>query len=354
MKIYNNNRFDKNSPEAGTCYNTNYNSFFEGINYQTKDTYFFAFIIQFILVALMYYHVGSGRYWKVLYWSAISGLIAAVIEHSSIAYICQKSEINKHYAMVTFLIEEFFWIICEYSIPYLNLIKMETVSQNENSKVIKYLIFMLFIPFSIIRVYNGYDRMISGVLYTDKSRTTHGLAFGVMAVADIICTISIFYFVKYSDVEDSLKNINLFSSIKKSNLTILVAVDIVSLILSILYIISTLMPNNTKLNSSTTLFHCLKSVFILILTTDALIFKYEVNNESIICLSTSSFASSIDLKRVSTINDYSIEITSSNFETEKVNNVISRPSISHEKKNSSILEKDSNSSSTKFINYDYI
>jgi len=220
--------------------------------------------------------------------------------------------------------------------------------------------------------------MMSGVLYTENSRSTHGLAFGVMAIADIICTISIFYYVKFSDVEDSLKDVNIFSSIKNSNFTILVAVDVVSLILSILYIISTLIPENTKLNSSTILFHCLKSVFILILTTDALIFKYEVNNSNKICLSTSSFASSIDLKNVSTINSYAISISPSNIETEKVSTLTSRPSISREKKYSSILEKeyssilekeyssilekeyssilekDSNSSNTKFINYDFL
>jgi len=59
---------DKNSPEANTCYNKNYNNIFQGFNYQTKDTFFFTFIIQFILVSIMYIHVGKGRYWKVLFY----------------------------------------------------------------------------------------------------------------------------------------------------------------------------------------------------------------------------------------------------------------------------------------------
>jgi len=311
METYQNSIRDKNSPEAGTCYNTNYNNFYEGLNYQIKDTFFFSFIIQFLLVSLMYYHVGSGKYWKVLFLASLAGLIAAIIEHSSIAFICQKSQRSHHYKVVTFFIEEFFWIFNEYSIPYLNLIKMETFSQINSNKTVKYLIFALFIPFSLIRLYNGYDRMMMGYLQTEKSTSTHGLAFGVIAVADIICTICIFHSVTFSGVDDPLNNVDLFSFIKKSSYTILIMVDIVSIILSVLYIISTFFPSNTALSSSITLFHCLKSEFLLILTTDALILKYEVNNNSIICLSNSSFASSIDLTRKSRSNCYSIEIRTS-------------------------------------------
>jgi len=271
---------DKNSPGVNTCNNKNYENWYQGINTQFKDTFYFSFIIQFILVSLMYTHVGNGKYWKVLFYASLAGLIGASIEHSTLAYICQKSQHDNHTMVPSFLIEEFFWIICEYSIPYLNLIKMGALSKGTFVKFIKALIYLLFIPFAGVRLYNGYDRMMEGFLYTPISRTCHGIAFGIMAVADFICTIFIIFFIKRKNRKGTLNNNGISNYIKSSSYTILISVDIVSFALSVLYIISTLFPENADLESSTTIFHCLKSVFILILATDALIFKYGVNGGS--------------------------------------------------------------------------
>jgi len=269
-------------PEAGTCYSTEYDNVFQGISLRTKETFFFTFIIQFLLVSLMYIHVGQGRYWRVLFCASTAGLIGALIEHSTLAVICQKS---KKYDGLTqippFFIEEFFWIICEYAVPYLNLIKMEAISNEKSVKLIRSIIYVLLVPFSVARLYDGYDRMVEGYLSTEISGICHGIAFGTMAVADIICTIFIIYFIKTRNSNGTLNNTGVTNQIKNSSYTILICVDIVSLILSILYIMSSnIFPGNRNLESSTSLFHCLKSVFILILATDALIFKYGVNYNS--------------------------------------------------------------------------
>jgi len=269
-------RFNSN---ANTCFNTNYDNFFQGLSLRTKETFFFTFIIQFILVSLMYIHVGQGIYWKVLFYASTAGLIGALIEHSTLAYICQSSKRYEHMRVVTFFIEEFFWIICEYAVPYLNLIKMEVISKGKAVRTIRIVIYLLLIPFSAARLYDGYDRMMKGYLNTEYSGKCHGIAFGVMAIADIICTIFIIYFIKSNNKKGILHNTSITSYIKNSSYTILICVDIVSLILSILYIVSSIIfPENKDLESSTSLFHCLKSVFILILATDAMIFKYGVNN----------------------------------------------------------------------------
>ncbi|ORX78200.1 hypothetical protein BCR32DRAFT_50052 [Anaeromyces robustus] len=272
-------QLNKNSPEAKTCPSTPYDSFFEGFNSRTKDTFFYAFIIQFILVGLMYIHVGKGRYWKVLFYASVAGLSGALIEHSTLSFICQKSQINEYDKVIPFFVEEFLWIICEYAIPYLNLIKMEAISKGRAVKYIRYAISFLLIPFAGARLYDGYDRMMKGYLNTKYSLTCHGIAFGTMAVADIICTIFIIYFIKSKNKNNMLGNSSIGSYIKNSSYTILICVDIVSFILSTLYIVSAIFSDNKKLESSTTIFHCLKSNFILILATDALIFKYGVTNK---------------------------------------------------------------------------
>jgi len=128
------------------------------------------------------------------------------------------------------------------------------------------------------RMYDGYDRMMKGYLNTERSRICHGIAFGVMALSDIICTISIILYERFIYKENLFKNSNITTTIKNSSYTILITVDFVSIVLSTLYVISTFIPNNETFRSSTTLFHGLKSAFILILGIDALILKYEMNN----------------------------------------------------------------------------
>jgi len=289
-----NSYLNKYSPNSNTCNTKDYANVFQGINNQTKDTFFFAYIIQFLLVYIMYIHVGKGKYWKVLFYAAIAGLTGAIIENFTLAYICQKSQHDNHTKVYTFFIEEFFWVICEYSIPYLNLIKMEALSSERIVKIIKTIILVLLFPFAEARLYNGYDRMMEGYLNTSISRKCHGVAFGIMAISDIICTIFIIYFVKSKNNNGTLGSNNVISFIKNSSYTTLIVVDIISLILSMLYIISTLFPENSDLESSTIIFHCFKSVFILILAIDALIFKYEVNGSSINRGSSSSPSKGID------------------------------------------------------------
>ncbi|ORX45734.1 hypothetical protein BCR36DRAFT_298948, partial [Piromyces finnis] len=289
-------KMNKNSPDSGTCNNKYYSNFFEGINYQTKDTFFFAFIIQFILVSLMYFFVGAGKYWKVLYYTSIAGLIGSIIENFTLAYICQESQLDNNSEVYTFFISEIFWIINEFAVPILNIIKIETLSNGKVAIIIRYIILILSIPFSVTRFYIGYDRMIKGYLNTNVSRIGHGIAFGILGVSDSICSIFIIFFSRYKHKTSIIRNSKISNLMKISGFTILLIVDFVSIVLSILYIISTIFPNNKNLESSTTLFHCLKSVFILILATDALMFKYsavgtysfEIGNSTSISISTTS------------------------------------------------------------------
>lgn len=272
----------KNSPDSGTCYNKIFASAIDGVYSQFKDTFFFSYIIQFILVTLMYYSVGGGYYWKILFYGSLAGLLGSLFENLTLAYICQESQIDNNSQVVTFFISEIFWIVTEYSIPYLNLIKMKAISKEGLANIISYVIYALFIPFAIMRFAIGYTRMTKGYLNDKNIEVYHGFAFGVMAIADILCSIFIIYFIQKYNKRVTLNPSNFMHYIKHSSYTILITVDVVGIFLSLLYIYVNLVnPNGVILTRKSVLpFHSFKSVFHLILAVDACLFKYGANVSS--------------------------------------------------------------------------
>lgn len=292
---------DKNrfSEGTNTCSDKHFNNSIQGFFGQFQDAYFYANVIQFVIVALMYINVGSGKYWKILFYASLAGFLGGLLENLTIGFICQGDyDPNVHNnPVITFLIDEVFWTLCEYSIPYLNLIKMKAFSQGKVANSIKYTIYILFIPFAIFRLLIGYHRMRKGYLIDEDIQALHGYAFGIMAISDILCTIFILYYVRKHNTQETLKGSSIHNFIKKSSYTILVTVDIVSILLSIFHIIFSsglfIDRNNTNTvietsESVTVPFHCLKSNFILILATDAVLFKYSANTSSSLKGSTES------------------------------------------------------------------
>lgn len=276
------NIITKNSPSTGTCFNKDFPTMLDGFYTQIKDTFFFSYIIQFILIALMYSRIGSGQYWKILFFGSLSGLIGSMLENITLAYICQDNQRENYNQVFTFFISELFWIFTEYSIPYLNLIKMKAISKGGLAKSISYLIYLLFIPFALMRFSIGYNRMIKGYLNDKSIEVYHGIAFGVMAVADILCSIFIIYFIKKYNQRVTLNPSGFMHYIQHSSYTILITIDIVGVILSLLYIYVNLINSNGAFLTSKSVipFHSFKSVFHLILAIDACLFKYGANLSS--------------------------------------------------------------------------
>jgi len=272
-------RFDLNHE---TCFGKTNRGFIEGFFTEFRDSYRYTFLIQFILVSLLYFNVGKGVYWKVLFYASLAGLLGSIFENITVSYICREDmRMEQHSIFFTFfLINEMFWITCEYSIPYLNLIKMKAFARGKLASIIRIVILVLAVPFIYFRFLIGYARMKRGYLNDDDIQIYHGYAFGVMAMADIICTFSILYFVR----QNNLRAIsNLDNYIKHSSYTILVGVDIVSTCLSLLIIINSAMVENPSkvLQSLTVPLYCFKSSFVLILALDAFLFKYGANMSSI-------------------------------------------------------------------------
>jgi len=268
-------QLDKYSPETGTCYNKNIKSTISGFSKQFQDSFFYSNVIQFLLVALMYFKVGSGKYWKILFYASIAGCIAGILENFTVAFICRDvEEFTEDVIVVPFLIDEIFWIAQQYSVPLLNLLKLKYIAKEIYARFIHFVILGLLGPFIVFRLLIGYERMMKGYLVDEKINALHGFAFGTIAIADLICSVSIIYYLKKNS--KTTTNTEFKHYIKLSSYNVLLMVDTVEIFLSLINIFA-----NTGLNlistDLTTPFQCLMSNFILILAVDAIILKYNAN-----------------------------------------------------------------------------
>ncbi|KAG4101650.1 hypothetical protein H8356DRAFT_1305662 [Neocallimastix lanati (nom. inval.)] len=273
--INKNQSLNKLSENTGTCYGKNFKNVFHGFFSQFQDSFFYANVIQFIIVALMYFKIGRGRYWNVLFYASLSGVLGALLENLTVAYICSDGEKTNNSRVYSFIISEIFWTSCQYSVPLLNLIKMKAFSNGTLASIVKYTILGLCLPFVYFRFTIGFKRMSRGYLVDEEINSYHGYAFGILAIADFICTLSILYFVRMHNKQLTHNVSNFSGYIKNSSYTILVAVDIVGFSLSILDIITTNEFMEDYIPSTITIpFQCVMSNFILILASDALLFKF--------------------------------------------------------------------------------
>ncbi|OUM67889.1 hypothetical protein PIROE2DRAFT_4568 [Piromyces sp. E2] len=273
-----------------------------------SDSFLYAYVIQIILIVYMYKCIGTGKYWKLLLAGSVFGTLGAVIEHIGTAW---RDTLNEPKAYMCYLLAEVGWITSEFSIPFLNLIKLNTLSQSKLIKVINYVVGFLFVLFSCSRFYIGYLRLVDKELFSSKVYHAHGIAFSIIAVADGL--LSIFTFVELSKNvkkarEKDGETFNLLSSFKKSSLFILFVVDLMSVILAILSIFINDTKSGKAINRLVKPFHAIKSNFLLILAVDAFIFKMRASIEG----SSVSHYVSHNSKQRSNHGDYTDEIPLSN------------------------------------------
>jgi len=263
-----------------TCPENLYDNFIDGIFKRSEDSYFFINMVQFFIVTFMYYAFGKGKYWNILFYAAVSGGIASLLENITLAYICRDDDFNKKRIwLLPFFIAEFFWIMEEYSIPILNLIKMEAFPSGTVLKMANSIVIMNFFLFSICRFWIGYSRMKYGILHSTNIGKTHALAFTLMAISDIICTFSILYFFKRYKTKYNI-NTSISNFIRNSSFKILIWVDVVSVFLAIFQALTQFESLGIP-NSLVNPFQCVKCGFILILAIDSLLFKYRANKSSL-------------------------------------------------------------------------
>eukprot|EP00833_Pecoramyces_ruminatium_P015377 jgi/Orpsp1_1/1189409/evm.model.d7180000071843.1 len=284
MEMYMNNKITIDGEDfyipTELCKDIKPNTVISNILGKFNDSSFYTNFLQFFLIALMYFNIGKGKYWTVLFYGSIAGFIGKVIEDGTIAYVCSEGVRDlprKH--IITFLITEVCWIAKEFSVPFLNLIKIKIFADGKYSvKYLNFTIYILFVTFCGVRTYIGIERMTNVILENKQIMLAHMLAYGIMGFADLICTCGIIYIVNRNNKEESYKSnknqkfINHY--IEKSSYIILVLIDIVSIILALL---SGFIYDNKEIRAP---FLCFKSSFLLILACDSLIFKYKVTYNS--------------------------------------------------------------------------
>jgi len=255
------------------------NIFFRIFSLEFNQTFFYSYFVQIILITYMYYSIGNGRYWKVLFYGSILGFFGALLEHIFIAWQVNlpESEKEKNPLSILLLIAEIGWIATEFSVPILNLIKLNSLSNVKVVKTVNIITAVLFCGFSFFRFQIGYNRFSEHTVDCQKCSYLHAQAFGVMAITDIILSIMIFVRINQSSKEYKMKknkeNVSILTTFRKSSVFSLLIIDVISVFLSLTYI-------NQITNDYAKPFHALKSNFLLILGIDAFIFKFRAHNSN--------------------------------------------------------------------------
>jgi len=216
---------------------------------------------------------------------------------------------------------------------------MKAFSNGKNPKILNITILIFFFFYSGARIYIGYCRSFDGVLSNERVSYGHMVAFFFMAIADLICTIGILYYIKTFNNEDYIKdNNNIDHYIKRSSYIILVCVDIVSILLAIFNGLS-VRYNELIPESFTKPFLNLKISFILILACDALLFKYSVYSSSARASSNYLYGGDTYCNKSTTKSgNYGME--SIHINNNSNNNLISSKKYRKEKMNSSRLKNE--------------
>ncbi|KAG4094785.1 hypothetical protein H8356DRAFT_946250 [Neocallimastix lanati (nom. inval.)] len=247
----------------GMCPINPYKNFFEGLFSKFEESNFNTNFLQWGLVTLMYFAGNQGKYWNVLLAGAIAGFIGTLFEGGTAAYVCRKGDINtpRHH-LISYLIVEVFWIVKEYSIPFLNLYKIKVFSKGNVGKTAEYIIKILLIFFSGCRFYIGYERMIHGLLTTSETKYGHMAAHGIMGLADL-------------EFPGKSKTNIIKNYLQHSYYITIIFVDLTSILVSLMNGI-TEMYKDVIPNSFLNPFQSIKCAFILLLACDALIFEQNI------------------------------------------------------------------------------
>lgn len=257
-------------PDINNDFNFGY--FIVNLLYYSKDSLFYSYIIQIILVVYGYIRFGKGKYWRTLLVASITGLLGGLLEKVCVVCTDHPDNAENYFIYILLFINEPCWIITEFAIPYLNMIKLKAVVGKDKEKWLKIFTGLAFILFSFFRFRIGYLRYSYHTVYNDIILHAHGYAFITMAITEFVCSIFIIKKMTkdYKKAKDRGINGNLYDYSRKSSLTILLLIDIIGFALAILSIFS-----NSTLEKILKPFFCLKSNSLLILAFDALVFKLD-------------------------------------------------------------------------------
>ncbi|ORX48423.1 hypothetical protein BCR36DRAFT_413185 [Piromyces finnis] len=299
--------------------NFNFSYIVTNILYYTKDSLYYCYIIQLILVGYGYMRFGKGKYWKTLLIASCTGLLGAILEKICVVWTDHPKNTNAKLIYILLLLNEPCWIITEFAIPYLNMIKLNAVLAKNGQDILKIFTIIMFILFSIFRFRIGYLRYSSHTVFNEEIFHAHGFAFSTMAITEFVFSICILKKItkNFNTAKERGVHDELYDKSRKSSLTILLLIDICGIILAILSMFS-----NDTLEKVLKPFHCLKSNSILILAFDSIILKLDSKTHG---FSTSSSFYKSSANAESTTNyiqsSQNINCPKNNLSNEKIHRV---------------------------------
>ncbi|KAJ3029602.1 hypothetical protein HDV00_009530 [Rhizophlyctis rosea] len=224
------------------------------------------FLLQFAIVLYMWLRVGRGLYWTILLCMSIAGLIATSLENLAQILYNYTNGMNFYYLCI---VSEPCWIISEFGVVALNLIKLKTLMGRRIFGVMCVLQSMLFFAFCACRIRIGINRFKLSMLNSEEIWQTHSPAFGLTAAAELLCTIAILTVVVHQirSERDMATRLATHKHLFGSSFFVLLIVDLVGVMLAIT---SNLAPDLQELLAP---FLAIKSAFALILASDNLVIK---------------------------------------------------------------------------------
>eukprot|EP00121_Abeoforma_whisleri_P000232 Awhi_evm1s209 len=242
--------------------------FLDLISSYGSSSYQTLFLIQFLAVLYAFCRVGRGPYWVVLFAAALAGFIGMFLE-TICGLLIAEGETNpneKLYALL--IVAEPCWITLEFSVVFLNLIKLKALLSSKHYNYMRIFVAISFLCFVGCRFYVGATRYIESVTYNDAIWKAHFPAFACLAVTELILTIVILVICRKKQKEEN--GTSLFSILLTSNLFTLIVVDGIGIFLAI----SSFVGDESEVFSALiTPLNVLKSSFPLLLAVDALVVK---------------------------------------------------------------------------------
>lgn len=228
-----------------------------------QESYCHIYIIQVLLVGFGYFCVGKGRYWKTLFYASIAGLCGFFFQ---LIGLC--SSFN-----FFLFIGELCMIFSDFSIPFLNMVKLEAIIPNRRAKYLKIALAIPFLLFSTFKIIVGYLRTTEDAFTSKDILSFNGYANAILAITELLCTTLILIKMTedYKMAKSRGLNGNIYKISKNSSYFTLLFVDLFGTVSAVLSIFAHNLPK--IIYNATIPLLIIQSCFILLLAVDALIFK---------------------------------------------------------------------------------
>jgi len=222
---------------GGSVASTSYSTvlFISQVSMMLKESLFYCGLIQLVIILYMYLRVGKGRLWMAFLYSTLCLFSGKVLEHILKSLINFKE--TSKYSFIFCIPLETFYIASNYTISYINLIKLRALTDRPYVKRVKLLISIVFPFYCTSRYFIGYFRYVDKDFNSERARNCKGLSYTILGCLNIFMTFFIYRELKYNYRKERtqsnyLSKITFYRYVRKSNYAVLILLNLCSFILS--------------------------------------------------------------------------------------------------------------------------